>query len=97
MRIRMRTIFECDECTYRYHSAPWEPKWLSKLVYTEDHKEHHHIYVDAPERHELVEVWRKWERERIIALLEAVDDEVGIFGVGWNMQEIAELIRGESE
>lgn len=37
------------------------------------------------------------ERERIIALLKAVDDELGIFAVGWTMQEIAELIKGENE
>ena len=37
------------------------------------------------------------ERERIIAVLKSVDDELGIFGVGWTMQEIAELIKGENE
>ena len=49
-------------------------------------------FVDA-----YAEKIRKEERERIIALLEAVDDELGIFAVGWTMQEIAELVKGENE
>lgn len=45
----------------------------------------------------LIELATLDERDRIITLLKSVDDELGIFAVGWTMQEIAELINGENE
>ena len=65
----LKTIIICDECQMPYYKALWEPEWLAKLAAKELHLEWHEMVMN-PETTPLAIEWRKWERERIIKLLE---------------------------
>jgi hypothetical protein len=71
-RYLTKRITICEECGLEWAKPFWEPKWLSRLAAAEIHPDYH-VGELIPERHELVLSWREWERERIIALLEADD------------------------
>jgi hypothetical protein len=66
----MKTVFECTDCGYGYHSPWYEPLWLAKRVFVPDHAEVHEMYFTAPESLPLIASWQRLERERIVKLLE---------------------------
>lgn len=65
----LKTVIVCDECQMPYYKTPWEPMWLVKLAAKDTHSEWHDMALN-PETTPLAIDWRRWERERIIKLLE---------------------------
>lgn len=71
-----KQIEMCNECGSGYYKPFWEPLWFARRAWADAHE----IAHSDPENHRAVRLYREWERERIIALLES---EV------WDSPEIA--------
>lgn len=90
------TVIMCHECEMPYYKAFWEPMWLAKLAVKDTHAEWHDMAMN-PETTPLAKAWRKWERERIIEIIERcprVDDDYMIL---CDARHLIELINGENK
>jgi hypothetical protein len=64
----VKTVTLCNECGMKWIKPFWEPLWLSRLGAAQEHDKYHAGNTDGKD-HQLVKVWREWERERIIKVL----------------------------
>ena len=96
----IKTVIMCQECQMPYYKALWEPMWLAKLAAKENHDEWHGMAMN-PETTPLAETWRKWERERIIEMLETEKFSLprGLEGgtTYIPIEELIALIKGEQK
>ena len=85
MKHKVRLVFSCSDCGYRWFSPWYEPTWFGRRIAIADHEKAHD---------RLVKEWDDWadyygglERQRIIKLIE--DNET--LGYGY----LVALINGE--
>jgi len=90
MRLTKRIVI-CEECGLQWVKPFWEPKWLAHRAAGEIHADYHESAF-SPERHELIMLWREWERDRIIALIES--SAVGGYA---DADYIVFLLKGKNE
>ncbi len=83
------TVIMCHECEMPYYKAFWEPMWLARLAVKDTHAEWHDMAMN-PETTPLAKVWREWERNRIIKLLE---DELPHYASSRSVKRIISLIQ----
>ena len=87
----MRKVFECFRCGFAWHSPWWEPTFVGRRMAVKEHEVMHDVSLANALS------WKSGgaeaERERIIKLLEELDDEEWM---GINQNFIA-LIKGENK
>jgi hypothetical protein len=93
-----KQAFYCQECGYEFRKAWIEPMFMIRDFIRQDHEWYHHAATD--ENHPLVKAWTKWERERIIKLLEPEVTrhyDLGLDASAIYLEQTIELIKGEQE